>query len=59
MLVLGRKLNEGIVINGNIRVSIARIDGMRVSLGVEAPSDIPVHRDEVQKEIEERNGKTK
>lgn len=47
MLVLSRKKNESIVINDNIRVVIVEIRGDKVRLGVEAPPEVPVHRQEV------------
>jgi carbon storage regulator len=47
MLVLSRKLNEKIVINGNIIVSVVKIDRNQVRLGIEAPGEIPVYREEI------------
>jgi carbon storage regulator len=47
MLVLSRKLNEKIVINGNITVTIVKIDRNTVRVGIEAPGDIPVFREEI------------
>jgi len=52
MLVLSRKKNESIVINNDITVVVVEIRGDKVRLGVEAPSDIPVHRHEVQEALE-------
>lgn len=47
MLVLSRKLNEKIVINGNITVTVVKIDRNQVRIGIEAPGDIPVYREEL------------
>ncbi len=47
MLVLSRKLNEKIVINGNIVVTVVKIDRNTVRLGIEAPFDVPVFREEI------------
>ncbi len=47
MLVLSRKINETIVINDNIVVTVVDIRGDKVRLGIEAPKDVPVHRQEV------------
>lgn len=47
MLVLSRKKGESIVINDNIDVTVVEIRGDKVRLGVTAPGDIPVHRQEV------------
>ena len=47
MLVLSRKKNESIVINDDIRIVVVEIRGDKVRLGVEAPKEVPVHRNEV------------
>jgi carbon storage regulator len=49
MLVLSRKLGEEIIIAGNIRVKVVGIQGNRVKLGVVAPEEVAVHREEVQR----------
>jgi carbon storage regulator len=51
MLVLSRKRGEAIVIDGNISVSILAVDGDRVKVGISAPAEIPVHRQEVGERI--------
>jgi len=48
MLVLSRKANQGIWIGENIFVTVLRIEGGRVKLGIEAPADIQVDREEVR-----------
>lgn len=55
MLILSRKLNESVVIDGQITVRIVRIDGDHVRLGIQAPADVPVHRQEVYDEIQRNN----
>ncbi len=55
MLILSRKTNESIVIDGRITVKIVRVEGDVVKLGVEAPTDVPVHRQEVYDEIQRNN----
>ena len=52
MLVLSRKINEAIIINDNIRIVVVEIRGDKVRLGVEAPKDISVHRQEVYEAIQ-------
>lgn len=47
MLVLSRKINDGIVIGDNIVVTIVDIRGDKVRLGIQAPAEVPVHRREV------------
>ena len=47
MLVLSRKLNETIIIGDNIRVTLLGIDGDKIKVGVDAPRDIKVFREEL------------
>lgn len=51
MLVLSRKHDEEILIGNNIRVKVLEISGNRVRLGVMAPGEIPVLRDEVCRRV--------
>ena len=55
MLVLSRKVNENIVIDGRIIVKVVRTEGNIVKLGIEAPPDVPVHRQEIYDEIQRNN----
>ncbi len=51
MLVLTRKKNESIVISDVIKVTVVEIRGDKVRLGIEAPREIEVHRQEVYEQI--------
>jgi carbon storage regulator len=55
MLVLSRKIGESVVIDGRIKVKVVRLDGDVVKLGIEAPPDIPIHRQEIYDEIQQNN----
>jgi carbon storage regulator len=55
MLILSRKLGETIVIDGHIHVTVMRVDGEVVKLGIVAPMEVPVHRKEVYEEIQRSN----
>ena len=55
MLILSRKLGECIVIDGHILVTVMRVDGDVVKLGIAAPATVPVHRKEVYEEIQRSN----
>jgi carbon storage regulator len=55
MLILSRKPGESIVIDGRILVKIMRLEGDVVKLGIDAPVEIPVHRQEVYDEIQKSN----
>lgn len=47
MLVLSRKKNESIVIDENVVITVVEVRGDKVRLGIQAPKEIPVHRQEV------------
>lgn len=47
MLVLSRRLDESLIINGNIEVIVTGVSGTKVSLGIVAPSDVSVFRKEL------------
>lgn len=51
MLVLSRKTNESIIIDGVIEIKVIKIDGEVAKLGIIAPASVPIHRQEVYQEI--------
>jgi carbon storage regulator len=53
MLVLTRKPTESIVIDGSIRITILGVRGNQVRIGIEAPSEVTVHREEVSRRREQ------
>ena len=55
MLVLQRKKNESIKIKDDITITVVEIRGDKVRLGVEAPKEVPVHREEVYAAIALQN----
>lgn len=55
MLVLTRKRDESIIIGDDIRIVVVDVRGDQVKLGIEAPRNISVHREEVYREIQEEN----
>ena len=56
MLVLSRKLNETIVIDGGIRIAVVGIRGNQVRLGIEAPDQVGIYREELCLPIEAIEG---
>jgi carbon storage regulator len=58
MLVLSRKKNESIIINDDITIVVVEIRGDKVRLGVEAPKEVPVHRNEVYEAIRRNQQKS-
>ncbi len=57
MLVLSRQRDESIIIGDNVVVTIVDVRGDKVRLGIEAPIEIPVHRQEVYEAIQRENRK--
>ncbi len=55
MLILTRKVGETIVIGDDIRVSILSVQGNQVRVGVAAPRDVVVHREEIYDRIQGEN----
>ncbi len=55
MLVLTRKLGETITIGDDIRVSILGVHGCQVKLGIAAPPDVAVHREEIYARVQDEN----
>lgn len=52
MLILQRRPGERIMIGGNITVTVIETHGGACRIGIDAPKNIPVHREEVQTRIE-------
>lgn len=55
MLVLTRKIGESIAIDDHIKIRVVQIKGKQVRLGIEAPKDTKIHREEVYLSIQEQN----
>lgn len=51
MLILTRKTEQSIIINDNIYVTVLAVDGDRVKLGIRAPADVSILREEVQRAV--------
>ena len=56
MLVLTRKTNQSIMIGDDIEVSVLAIMGEKIRIGIKAPRDVPVFRQEVYLEIQQEQG---
>lgn len=55
MLILTRKPEQRIIINENIIISVLAVEGDRVKLGIVAPKDVSILREEVQRAVEGEN----
>ena len=52
LLVLSRKRGEAITIGNGVTVTVLAVQGDKVKIGIVAPAEVPVHRQEIQKRIE-------
>jgi carbon storage regulator len=52
MLVMTRRIGERIVIGSNVTLTILSVQGNQVRVGIDAPRNIPVHRQEIYRRIE-------
>lgn len=57
MLVLSRQRDESIIIGDNIVITVVDIRGDKVRLGIDAPKEVPVHRQEVYEAIQKENAR--
>ena len=55
MLALTRKLNEAIIINDNIEIKVLEISGDKVRLGISAPKEMNIYREEIYNQVKESN----
>ena len=55
MLVLSRRANESIIINGNITITVLEIRGDHIRIGIDAPREITIHREEIHAELARAN----
>ena len=52
MLVLSRRLGEKLIIGDDVKITVLGISGNQVRLGIDAPREVPVHREEIYDKIQ-------
>lgn len=57
MLALTRKKNEAIIVNDNIEIKVLEIIGDKVKLGISAPKEVSIYREEIYLQVLESNKK--
>lgn len=55
MLVLTRRAGESIVIGNDVTVTVLEVRGDQIRLGIDAPKDVPIHREEVYVQVQQAN----
>jgi carbon storage regulator len=58
MLILSRKTDEAIRIGDEVTVTILSVKGKQVRIGIDAPADVPVHREEIYDRIQNGSNTT-
>lgn len=53
MLVLSRAVGKAIIIDDNVEITVLEVQGKSVRLGINAPKDISVHREEIYRRIQQ------
>jgi carbon storage regulator len=55
LLILTRKIGEGIILGDDIRIAVLEIRGKQIRIGIEAPQNVVVLREEIYQRIQEEN----
>jgi carbon storage regulator len=59
MLILTRRIGETVKIGDDVSITVLGVKGNQVRVGVNAPKDVPVHREEVFERIQEERSKSR
>lgn len=55
MLILTRRIGEKLLIGDDVQVSVLSVRGNQVSIGIDAPKDVPVHREEIRDRLNKQS----
>lgn len=53
MLILTRRISESVIIGDNVKITVLGVKGNQVRLGIDAPKDVSVHREEIYQRIQQ------
>jgi carbon storage regulator len=56
MLILSRSIGESVIIGDDVQVTLLSVSGNQVRIGINAPKDVAVHREEIYRRINEDSG---
>jgi len=56
MLILTRRISESVIIGDNVKITVLGVKGSQVRLGIDAPKDVSVHREEIYERIRQEQG---
>lgn len=57
MLILTRRIGESIMINDDVKISILGITGRQIRIGIDAPKEVDVHREEIYQKIQQEKAR--
>ena len=52
MLILTRRISESVIIGDNVKVTVLGVKGNQIRIGIEAPKDVSIHREEIYERIQ-------
>lgn len=56
MLILSRRIDESLIIGDEVTVTLLSIKGKQVRLGISAPDEVSIHREEIYKMLQKKDG---
>jgi len=56
MLILTRRIGETVIVGDNIKITVLGVKGHQIRLGIDAPKDVSVHREEIYNKIKTESG---
>ena len=57
MLILTRRISESVIIGDDVKITVLGVKGSQVRLGIDAPKEVSVHREEIYERIKQEEGR--